>query len=110
MEGIVNMENNSVTLAGVVKRNAVGGSGVMDFTLEVTNAKGRKDFFDCRTTEQSAAYQQLEGFVNEGERLEVFGHLEKVTRTEAQRVAGVMVEVKCTSTIIFVDNVIEEDE
>ena len=110
MEGIVNMENNSVNLIGVVKRDAVAGSGTLDFCIEVTNEKGRHDFFDCRTTQQSAAYQQLEGFVNGGERLEVMGHLEKMTRTESQRLAGVLVEVKTTMTVIYVDSVIEEDE
>ena len=104
------MENNSVYLAGKVKRGAEANSGVMDFAIEIINSKGRRDIFDCRTTSQSAAYEQLEGFVNEGEDIEIMGHLEKRTTTEAQRVSGVLVEVKHTVTIIYVDSIVEAED
>lgn len=101
---------NRVHLGGTVKRAAESGSGVLDFALEVINEKGRRDIFDCRTTAQAEAFGSLEGFVNEGEELEIMGHLEKRTFTEQQRVAGVMVEVRHTATIVFVDIVIKQEE
>lgn len=105
---------NVVRLSGAVKRDAVAsasnGCDILDFAIEVVNSKGRRDIFDCRMTSQSAAYEQLEGFVNEGEHIEVVGHLEKVTRTERQRLAGAMVEVRSTSTVVYVDGLIVEEE
>lgn len=104
---------NIVQLSGTVKRDAEAsasnGCEVLDFALDVVNAKGRHDIFDCRITSMSDAYEQLEGFVNEGESMEVIGHLEKLTRTDRQRMAGSMVEVRSTSTVVYVDNIIEED-
>ena len=105
---------NIVQLSGTVKRDAEAsasnGCEVLDFALDVVNAKGRHDIFDCRITSMSDAYEQLEGFVNEGEHIEVVGHLEKVTRTERQRLAGAMVEVRSTSTVVYVDGLIVEEE
>lgn len=104
------MKNNFVRLAGTVKRAAEAGSGVLDFALEVTNEKGRRDIYDCRMTSQSDAYDQLEGFVNEGEPLEVLGHLERRTVTESKRVGLVMVETRYTATIVYIDAIVEEEE
>jgi len=103
------MDNNFVRLAGTVKRAAEAGSGVLDFALEVINDKGRMDIFDCRLTSQSDAYDQLEGFVNEGEPIEVIGHLGKRTTTDGVRICGVWVDVRNTTTFIFVDKVVTED-
>lgn len=104
------MENNFVRLAGTVKRAAEAGSGVLDFALEVMGDRGRLNIFDCRLTSQSDAYDQLDGFVNEGEGLEVMGHLERHTVTEAKRVGLVMVETRYTATIVYVDAVVEEED
>lgn len=104
------MDNNSVHLIGTVKRNAEAGSGVLDFAVEVVNERGRLDIFDCRMTSQSEAYEQLEGFVNEGEPIEIVGHLEKRTQSEGQRIAGVWVEVRYTATLIYVDHIIEQED
>lgn len=104
------MDNNSVHLIGTVKRNAEAGSGVLDFAVEVVNERGRLDIFDCRMTSQSEAYEQLEGFVNEGEPIEIVGHLEKRTQSEGQRIAGVWVEVRHTATLIYVDHIIEQED
>lgn len=103
------MDNNTVHLLGTVKRDAKAGGGVLDFALEVVCEKGRLNIFDCRLTAQSDAWTDLEGFVNEGEQMEVIGHLEKRTYTEQQRIAGVMVDIRNTQTIIYVDNVVTED-
>jgi hypothetical protein len=103
------VENNQVRLAGVVKRDAKAGSGVIDFAIEVIGHKERRDIFDCRATAGSLAYESLEGFVNEGEPIEVMGHLIKMTTTEEQRVNGVWLTVRNTRTVVYVDSVITED-
>lgn len=110
------MENNSVHLVGTVKRDATAadtgnGGQVLDFALMVTNpTNGRFDIFDCRLTSYSAAMDQLEGFVTEGERLELVGRLEKQTRTEDQRIAGVWVQVRTTQIVVYVESIIGEVE
>lgn len=105
------MENNFVRLAGTVKRAAKAGSGVLDFALEVTNERGRRDIYDCRLTSQSDAYAQLEGFVNEGEPLEVIGHLERRTITGTEKIGLVTVEARYTQVVVYVDAIVEmEDE
>jgi hypothetical protein len=81
----------------------------MDFAIEVPGYKGRLDIFDCRCTSRSAAFDELEGFVNEGEPIEVIGHLEKRTTTDEQRIGGVWVAVRNTTTFVYVDNVVTED-
>jgi hypothetical protein len=101
--------NNYVHLIGTVKRNATQGSGVMDFAVEVPNEKGTIQIFDCRLTERSDAWDKLDGFVSEGEPIEVIGHLEKRTNTDGVRVSGVWVEVRNTTTVIYVDDAITED-
>lgn len=108
------MDNNEVRLSGTVKRDArAGNSGsneVLDFAVEVMNERGRYDIYDCRLTSQSAAYEQLEGFVSAGEPIEVIGHLAKRTTTESNRVAGILVEIKSTNVFIYVDSVVVEDD
>ena len=103
------MDNNFVHLIGKVKRDAVQGDGVMDFAVEVPNHKGTLNIFDCRLTNRSDAWNDLEGFVNEGEPIEIMGHLEKRTTTDGMRVNGVWVDVRNTQTFIYVDNVVTED-
>lgn len=103
------MDNNSVHLTGTVKRAATEGNGVLDFAVEVPNERGRINIFDCRLTQKSDAWADLDGFVNEGEAIEVIGHLDKRTTTDAQRVGGAMVEVRVTQTFVYVDHVITED-
>lgn len=103
------MENNYVRLSGTVKRDATEGDGVLDFAIEVLDEKGTIRIFDCRTTKRSDAWSQLEGFVNEGEPIEVVGHLERRTVTEGVRVAGVWIDVRVTNTIVFVDSVETEE-
>lgn len=103
------MQNNFVRLAGTVKRAAEAGSGVLDFALEVVNERGRLDIYDCRLTSQSDAYEQLEGFVNEGEPLEVVGHLERRTVTKEERVGLVTVTARYTTTLVYVENIIEQE-
>lgn len=104
------MEQNLVFLTGTVKRDAegvkTGTNSVLDFAVTVFNGS-RYDIYDCRTTSASEAYQQLEGFVSEGEEISVVGHLEKMTSTDSSRIAGVMVEVKRTNTIVYVDQIQE---
>jgi hypothetical protein len=102
-------DNNSVHLVGTVKRDATQGDGVMDFAIEVPNHKGTMQIFDCRLTQRSDAWDELEGFVEEGEPIEVIGHLEKRTTTDGTRINGVWVDVRNTQTIIYVDNVVTED-
>ena len=109
------MESNEVRLRGTVKRDAVAAEGrgnkVLDFALEVWNESSkRKDVFDCRMTSLSDAMDELEGFVSEGEELEVVGHLEKMTNTERQRVAGVWMEVRHTGVVVYVDEIIYTEE
>lgn len=101
--------NNYVHLVGTVKRDATQGNGVLDFAVEVPNEKGTIQIFDCRLTERSDAWEKLEGFVSEAELIEVIGHLEKRTNTDGVRVSGVWVEVRNTTTVIYVDDVITED-
>jgi hypothetical protein len=103
------VDNNFVHLIGKVKRDAVQGDGVMDFAVEVPNHKGTLNIFDCRLTNRSDAWNDLEGFVNEGEPIEIMGHLEKRTTTDGMRVNGVWVDVRNTQTFIYVDNVVTED-
>lgn len=103
------MDNNFVHLIGTVKRDATQGDGVMDFAIEVPNHKGTMQIFDCRLTQRSDAWDELEGFVNEGEPIEVMGHLEKRTTTDGTRVNGVWIDVRATNTIIYVDKVVTED-
>lgn len=104
------MENNTVHLSGTVKRDAFEGDGVLDFAIEVVGERGTVNIFDCRLTKRSDAWEQLEGFVNAGEPIEVIGHLEKRTTTESARVSGVWVEVKATRIFVYVDNVVTEEE
>ena len=109
------MDNNSVHLIGNVKRSAESGEhrgmGVLDFAISVWNDESRRfEIFDCRATSMSAAYKELEGFVTEGERLEIVGHLEKQTSTDRERIAGAMVEVRLTKTIILVDDVLDKED
>lgn len=103
------MDNNFVHLIGTVKRDATQGDGVMDFAIEVPNERGTLQIFDCRLTQRSDAWDELEGFVNEGEPIEIIGHLEKRTTTDGTRVSGVWVEVRNTTVIIYVDKVVTED-
>ena len=109
------MENNEVRLHGTVKRNAEAGEyrggKILDFALAVWNdANQRHDVFDCRLTSMSAAYEQLEGFVNEGEEIELVGHLQKSSYTGRERVAGVMIEVRPTEGVVYVDAIIETED
>lgn len=103
------MDNNLVHLMGTVKRDATEGDGVLDFAIEVPDERGTIRIFDCRLTKRSDAWTQLEGFVNEGEPIEVIGHLERRTVTEGVRVAGVWIDVRVTNTVVYVDNVVTED-
>lgn len=103
------MDNNSVHLIGTVKRDATAGDGVLDFAIEVPDEKGTIQIFDCRLTSRSDAWGELEGFVNEGEPIEVIGHLGKRTTTDGVRICGVWVDVRNTTTFIFVDKVVTED-
>lgn len=100
---------NSVSVAGIVKRDAEAVSGRLEFALEVPDAKGRMCIFDIVTTAPSEAYQELEGFVNGGERLEVVGHLEKRTYNEGQRLSGVWVDVRTSPTVIYAERVITDE-
>lgn len=102
-------DNNFVHLVGTVKRDAMQGDGVMDFAIEVPNHKGTLQIFDCRLTRRSDAWDELEGFVNEGEPIEVVGHLERRTTTDGARLNGVWIDVRNTQTIIYVDKVVTED-
>lgn len=103
------MDNNYVHLIGTVKRDATQGDCVMDFAVEVPDHKGTLNIYDCRLTRRSDAWDVLEGFVNEGEPIEIIGHLEKCTTTEGIRVNGVWIEVRNTVTLIYVDSVVTED-
>lgn len=103
------MGNNFVHLIGTVKRDATQGDGVMDFAIEVPNHKGTMQIFDCRLTQRSDAWDELEGFVNEGEPIEILGHLEKRTTTDGARVNGVWVDVRNTAIVIYVEKVVTED-
>lgn len=99
------MDNNQVHLIGHVKRNTDSGGGVLDFTLEVLGEDGRMNFFDIRTTTHYEAYHQMDGVANEGEYMEVFGHLERMTRSDKQRMGFALVEVRATQTIVVADSV-----
>lgn len=103
------MDNNYVHLIGTVKRDATQGDGVMDFAIEVPDYKGTLYIYDCRLTNRSDAWDELEGFVNEGEPIEIIGHLEKRTTTDGVRVCGVWLDVRNTTTFIYVDKVVTED-
>lgn len=98
---------NQVIISGTVKRDANASNGFLDFALVVPGEK-RADVFDCWTSDRTDAYRELEGFVSEGEELTVIGHLCKRTWTAQDRLAGDLVEVKATKTIVFVDNIGED--
>lgn len=109
------MNNNYVRLVGTVKRDAEAqdmGNGVkaLYFALEVESITGRLEIFDCKMTDQSPAYEQLEGFVSAGEPLTVIGHLEKRTYTNSERLSGAMVEVRNTTIRVYVDYAEENEE
>lgn len=104
------MENNYVRLVGTVKQNAENVSGRLQFAIEVPNEKGTKMWFDCMCTSHSAAFDELEGFVNEGEPIEVIGHLVKNTSTEYGKVGNSRMEVKTTNIVVYVDEVVTEEE
>lgn len=104
------MENNSVHLIGTVKQSAEQASGRLSFTIEVPNEKGTKLWFDCICTSHSEAFETLEGFVNEGEPIEVIGHLIKNVSTEYGKIGNSRIEVKTTSVIIYVDNVLTQED
>ena len=75
---------NHVTLAGTVKQDAIArrvreGLRSMDFTL-VTCTRGKPVYVDC-VAYGRVVDEQLEGFVNEGERIEVEGSLSFRTMT-----------------------------
>lgn len=99
---------NQIIMSGTVKRDATANNGFLDFALMVPGEK-RSDVFDCWTSDRSEAYRELEGFVSEGEELTIIGHLCKRTWTEQDRLAGDLVEVRATKTIIFVDSIGEEE-
>lgn len=103
------MDNNSVHLIGTVKQSTEEVSGRLTFTVEVPNEKGTKMWFDCVCTNRSNAFVALEGFVNEGEPIEVIGHLVKDVRTETGKIGNSRIEVKTTSVAVYVDDVITED-
>ena len=100
---------NNVQISGRVKRDAKAvhvrdDCSVMDFSIEV-ETNGKKEIYDCRTTSASAAMEQLNGELFEGEEIEIEGHLQRRTWTDRARVAGSFVEVRNTNVIIFVDKV-----
>ena len=99
---------NQIIMSGTVKRDATANNGFLDFALMVPGEK-RSDVFDCWTSDRSEAYRELEGFVSEGEELTIIGHLCKRTWTEQDMLAGDLVEVRATKTIIFVDSIGEEE-
>ena len=103
------MENNYVRLVGTIKRNSEAVGGRLEFTLEVLNAKGDKLWFDCVCTRNSEAYGQLEGFVNEGEPIEVIGHLVKNSLTERTRLGDTRIETRTTRVGVYVDEVVTEE-
>ena len=103
------MGNNSVHLIGTVKGDSEHVSGRLAFTIEVPNQKGTKMWFDCMTTSHSDAFATLEGFVNDAEPIEVIGHLVKNTSTEYGKVGNSRIEVKTTSVLVYVDEVVTED-
>ena len=109
MEGEL-VENNSVHLVGEVKAPAGDIGGRLEFTLTVKNGKGTDMWFDCVTTRNSTAHAKLEGFVNEGELLDVSGHLVKSTKTEQGRVGNTRIETKTTQILVYVDDVITEEQ
>lgn len=99
---------NEVRLCGTVKRSAKGtdtgrGNWVLDFAVEVPDGEGRTAIIDCCATNRSQAYGELEGYVTEGETVDLVGHLIKRTETKQERMAGALVEVRITKTIVYVD-------
>ena len=104
------MENNFVRLSGEVRSAAESSGGRLEFTMTVLNGKGDKLWFDCVTTKHSEAFGKLEGFVNEGEVIEVSGHLVKSTKTEVGRVGDTRIETKNTRILIYVDDVTTEEK
>lgn len=103
------MDNNFVRLTGTVKSSAENVAGRLAFTVEVTNEKGTRLWFDCVCTKRSAAFADLDGFVNAGEPIEVTGHLVKDTTTEYGRIGNTRVECKTTRVLVYVDEVTTEE-
>ena len=104
------MENNYVRLVGTATGEAKARGGKIQFTLNVPNGKGDWMFFDCLTTKSSEAFDKLEGFVNEGECLEVEGHLIKNTKTDTGKVGNTRIETKTTCVMVYVDDVTTEED
>lgn len=103
------MENNSVILHGIVKRDAESvctseGYYVLDFSLEVwcENAQ-RWDIFDCRTTNETDAYGECQGFLSKGDLLTIEGCLERWTTTAEKRIGNKTITIKSTDVLVFVD-------
>lgn len=94
------MEDNKVHVEGTVKRDASAVSPraslrVMDFCLVVRDVDGAPDVFvDCFATKE--AVDMLDGFVSEGERLGVDGHLTFRTYTtdNGRKRSGLVVQVE----------------
>lgn len=110
------MDNNFVSLSGVVKRDAsavtlADGVQLLEWALTVHNEEcDRMDIFDCRCTNCDGIIDQLDGGVYEGEEMTIEGHLEKLTKTQNARVAGSFVEVRNSGVIVYVDAVVFDME
>lgn len=103
------MENNSVILHGIVKRDAQsvctsGSFYVLDFSVEVWNESAqRQDVFDCRTTNETEAYDNCQGYLNKGDCVTVEGILERRTSTSEGRIGGKTITLKSTDVIVFAE-------
>lgn len=104
------MENNYVHLVGTVKRAEEASGGRIEFTIEVPDRKGTNIWFDCVCSRRSEAFAALDGFVNEGEPMEVMGHLEKHTTNKSMKVGhACSIDARATDVVVYVDEVITED-
>lgn len=108
------MDMNKVQLSGTVKRDAEAGrfkgGKAVDFALVVEMEDGYKAIFDCRLTDRAEAFADLEGFVEEGEHMEVIGHLGKNTSSKEVKALSAAMTVRVTDTIVYVDEIVAEDE
>lgn len=93
---------NYVNVSGSVKASATAariraGLSAINFTLVVDGGEGeRPTYVDCMAYGDDIVNGQLEGFVDEGEWLEVEGHLSFRTFTDSNgsRRSGIIVYVE----------------
>lgn len=104
------LPDNFVHLRGEVLRDSEvrhtkNGSPVFNFTLAVAGYK-RDKFVDCVAFD--SVVEQFEGYMQEGEGVEIFGSLSERTWTDSSGIKQTRDIVRCTKVIIHDEEQEEE--